>query len=187
MHCVQCGNQLMPGQIYCSKCGQQVAGAMASPSTPPPASPAPSSTYQTSTPGGSAVFPKSSRVARHLNVLGALWIVYSGLRFVSGLAVMTIFGSFRFPRLFTPFPGLMPGFLGPFLSGLGVAIAALAIAGVIAGWGLMAHRPWARMLTIVLACINLVHLPLGTALGIYTLWVLVPQEACTEYQRLANV
>ena len=185
MHCVQCGTQLMPGQIYCSKCGQQVAGSMASPSTPPPAPPVQSSTYQTSAPRGSETFPRSSRVARHLNVLGVLWIVYSGLRLVSGLAVMA-FGSFRFPFLVTPFPSLLHGFLGPFLSVLGFAITALAIVGVIAGWGLMAHCPWARMLTIVLGCINLVHLPLGTALGIYTLWVLLPQDACSEYQRLAS-
>jgi len=185
MHCAQCGTQLVPGQIFCSKCGQQFAGTMASPSTPPPAPSVQSSTYQTSTMGGSAVFANSSRVARHLNVLGVLWIVYSGLRLISGLAVMA-FGSFRFPFLIGPFPGLMRGFLGPFLSAIGLVITAMAVAGVVAGWGLMAHSSWARMLAIVLGCINLIHLPLGTALGIYTLWVLLPVDSCTEYQRLAS-
>jgi hypothetical protein len=43
------------------------------------------------------------------------------------------------------------------------------------------------MLAIVLGCISLIHFPLGTALGIYTLWVLIPEHAEAEYQRLARV
>jgi hypothetical protein len=66
-------------------------------------------------------------------------------------------------------------------------ILGFAIAGGIAGWGLMAHAPWARMLAIVLGCISLIHFPFGTALGIYTLWVLVPGDADAEYRSLAGV
>jgi hypothetical protein len=116
-------------------------------------------------------------------VLGILWIIYSVLRLIPGLVLMGI-GSMRFPFLLAPVPGFVHGLLGHFLSVLGLGISALAIAGVAAGWGLMAHSPWARMLTIVLGCISLIHIPLGTALGIYTLWVLLPQDACLEYQRL---
>lgn len=56
-----------------------------------------------------------------------------------------------------------------------VAIAALAWAA--AHWqaarGLGRGRPWARNLALVLAAFNLLLLPLGTALGLYTLWVLL--------------
>jgi hypothetical protein len=92
----------------------------------------------------------------------------------------------RFPFLLAPVPGFLHGFLGPFLSALGFGISALAIAGIITGWGLMARSSWARMLAVVLGCISLIHIPLGTALGIYTLWVLLPADACSEYQRLAS-
>jgi hypothetical protein len=50
----------------------------------------------------------------------------------------------------------------------------------------MTHRPSARMLAIVLGCISLIHLPFGTALGIYTLWVLLPADADTEYRSMAG-
>jgi len=185
MQCVQCGAPVMPGQMFCSKCGQPIADAMASPAAAPPAPPVQSSTGQPSEPAPSRGFARPSRVARHLNVLGILWIVYSGLRLIPGVA-MVAFGSMHFPFLLTPLPGPLRAFLGPFLTALGLGISALAIAGVIAGWGLMAHGPWARMLTIVLGCISLIHIPLGTALGIYTLWVLVPEDAGREYQRLAG-
>lgn len=77
-------------------------------------------------------------------------------------------------------------FLTPFLGVIGVLVSGLAVAGVIAGWGLIARYPWARMLSIVLACISLIHFPFGTALGIYTLWVLAPASADAEYRSLAR-
>jgi hypothetical protein len=124
-------------------------------------------------------------VARHLNALGLLWIILSVLRLIPGVA-MTVLGHMRFPFMLMPIPSHMRLFLAPFLGGIGLLISGFAIAGLIAGGGLMAHSPWARMLAIVLGCISLIHFPLGTALGIYTLWVLVPQGADAEYRSLAR-
>ena len=42
------------------------------------------------------------------------------------------------------------------------------------------------MLAIVLAFLNLLHPPLGTAIGIYTLWVLLPAASEAEWQRTAR-
>jgi urea transporter len=124
-------------------------------------------------------------VARHLGVLGVLWVIFSGLRLIPGLTLIGLV-HFRFPFMFAPIPAPMRLFLTPFLAGIGVLLSGYAIAGMIAGIGLLAHSPWARMLTIVLGCISLIHFPLGTALGIYTLWVLVPEGADNEYKALAR-
>jgi len=51
-------------------------------------------------------------------------------------------------------------------------MVALGIPGVIAGWGLMNFRPWARILVIILSILHLPSIPLGTAIGVYGLWVL---------------
>lgn len=48
----------------------------------------------------------------------------------------------------------------------------LALPGIIAGLGLLRFKPWARILMIILGVLNLFDVPIGTALGIYTLWVL---------------
>jgi hypothetical protein len=53
---------------------------------------------------------------------------------------------------------------------------------VLAGWGLMERKPWARTLAIVLGVIVLVKFPVGTALGIYTLWTLAPAQSEAEYR-----
>jgi hypothetical protein len=118
-------------------------------------------------------------------VLGALWIGLSVLRLIPGMALMA-FGHMHFPFMLMPIPAHLRLFLAPFLGMIGLAISGFAIAGVIAGWGLLSHTPWARMLAIVLGCISLIHFPFGTALGIYTLWVLIPEGAEAEYQLLAR-
>jgi hypothetical protein len=109
----------------------------------------------------------------------------SALRLIPGVALMA-FGHMRFPFMLMPIPAPMRLFLAPFLGMIGLLISGYAIAGVIAGWGLLVHAPWARLLAIVLGCISLIHFPFGTALGIYTLWVLIPEHAEAEYQGLAR-
>ena len=41
-------------------------------------------------------------------------------------------------------------------------------------------------LAIVLACFSLIKIPFGTALGIYTLWVLLPASSEEEYRQIAR-
>lgn len=43
---------------------------------------------------------------------------------------------------------------------------------IIGGIGVLKHANWARYLTLVLSVLDLFNFPLGTALGIYCLWVL---------------
>jgi hypothetical protein len=50
--------------------------------------------------------------------------------------------------------------------------AILAVPGLIAGIGLVTERSWARLLALAVSVLNLVNFPLGTAVAIYTFWVL---------------
>jgi hypothetical protein len=47
---------------------------------------------------------------------------------------------------------------------------------IIGGFGLLKHKSWARTLVIIIACVDLIFIPIGTALGIYALWVLLNEE-----------
>jgi hypothetical protein len=42
------------------------------------------------------------------------------------------------------------------------------------------------VLGIVVAILSLLKFPIGTALGIYTLWVLAPAESGAEYDAIAD-
>ncbi len=52
----------------------------------------------------------------------------------------------------------------------------LALPELAVGWGMWNLRPWSRYGGILLGAINLVNFPFGTLLGVYTLWVLVPEK-----------
>jgi len=62
----------------------------------------------------------------------------------------------------------------------------MVVLGFVAAIGLLERHEWARTLAIVLAVIALVHPLLGTALGIYTLWVLLPSDSDQEWRRMAR-
>jgi len=49
----------------------------------------------------------------------------------------------------------------------------MSVPSILAGFGLLGHRPWARILALVLSGLGLVNTPLATVLGIYGLWVLL--------------
>ena len=56
-------------------------------------------------------------------------------------------------------------------------LGGLATPGVIAGYGLLKRKSWARVLAIVIGILNLVNFPIGTAIGVYTIFVLMQEEA----------
>lgn len=56
---------------------------------------------------------------------------------------------------------------------LAVFLAVVSLPSVIAGIGLMQRANWARVLTLIIAAMNLLNIPVGTALGVYAFWVLL--------------
>ena len=55
-------------------------------------------------------------------------------------------------------------------------LLATSLPGLIAAIGLLRLRPWARVLGIVAAVLYLIHIPFGTAVGAYAIWVLVNKD-----------
>ncbi len=53
----------------------------------------------------------------------------------------------------------------------------LALPGLVAGIGLLKRRNWGRILSIIVSVFNLMNFPIGTALAVYTLWVLFQESA----------
>ena len=142
-----------------------------------------------------AVTPAQGRVRRHIHRLATLWVVNGILR-LTGVTWFMLFGSMFFPgwrgRMW---PGAWP--MGPgwgfdsFLPGglfsLGIFLGFFGVLHLVLAWGLFERQPWARVLGLVLGILALLRFPFGTALGIYTLWVLAPDESAREYEQLVNL
>jgi len=170
MFCDNCGAPVIPGQNFCSKCGKQLAAE----ANPPVQAPA-------NQPASPPLRPAQSRIEKHTRILAILWLVISILGLVRGFGIF--FGG-SIAMHFIPFP--MRAFFWPIAGFIGTLLLASSVAGFLAGWGLLNYRPWARVLALIVGVISLIHIPFGTALGIYTLWVLLPGESEREYQRLAH-
>jgi len=176
MFCDKCGTRLNPGAQFCMACGKAVFSA--------PTVMAP----------GMLPGVPDGRVRRHIHRLATLWLI-SGI-----LRLTAIGGFFMFSRMFLPF---MHGWMGRlngvpwgpwnpehFLSGsfvsIGILLAFFGVLHFVLAWGLFERQPWARVLGLVLGVLALFRLPFGTALGIYTLWVLAPEHSAREYDQLSH-
>ena len=159
MFCDRCGASVEAGQAFCSKCGKQIVGPIS----------------------GMQSYP--GRVQHHAHLLGILWLAMSAFNAV-GSIVLLMLGNVLFPHLreMKDVPSDVPvGFLTALFTTLGIIVLAKAALGFLAGWGLMQRETWARVLVLVLAFISLFNIPFGTAIGVYTLWVLLPGQSQQEY------
>jgi hypothetical protein len=132
----------------------------------------------------------STRVAQHLQTLGMLWLVYSALRALGALlALLFVDGFFghhwhsNWEFGWSPFGSMWHAVFWPFALSLFAANLALTL---LPTYALLTRQPWGRILTIVCSVLCLFHPPLGTALGIYTLWVLAPAASGVEYAMIAK-
>ena len=113
---------------------------------------------------------------QHVTILGWLYVVSHALFLVMGgfvFILLTGIGAASGEAEATRILGVVG-------TAVGLLLAALAVPGLAAGYGLLKHKPWARILAIVVGVLGLVNFPVGTAIGLYTFWVLT-QEAATEY------
>ena len=164
MFCSGCGHALAQGQIVCPQCNRPVA-----PQVPP-------------VPGFEFLL---AGYASKVRVLGILWLVYAGITLIFGIvglafahAFLSGFGPFahsHVPQTWF-FPGLLR-FAWLFMVGRAVLAA-------VAGWGLLERTQWGRIVAIIAAVLSLLKFPFGTALGIWTLVMLLGYRNSTLYAQL---
>jgi hypothetical protein len=123
---------------------------------------------------------ENSNMKKHVTVVGAIQIGFS----VIGLMIaVAAFFALTFARGFTENDDagqMVLGFLSisiPLLFGF---ISSLGLAG---GIGLLAYRPWARYLIIVISAIGCVNIPFGTVKGVYSIWVLIQDETIKLFNK----
>ena len=118
-------------------------------------------------------------MSTHVKVLGVLFIAVSALGVLAALFLVVALGGTAGLVGATADPEeaalalLILGLTGVALVGM---LLVLSLPGLITGFGLLSYKPWARILGIVLAILQLVNIPIGTLLGIYALWVLLNKD-----------
>lgn len=116
----------------------------------------------------------------HVKVLGVLYILVSALGLCAALFLMLAVGAASGIVATAAEPqdaALALPILGISGTALVVFLLLVSAPGLITGIGLLKFRPWSRILGIALSAINLIHIPFGTLLGIYGLWVLLNKDS----------
>ena len=118
-------------------------------------------------------------MAQHVKILGILHIIFGALGVMAAVVVLLIFGGLagivgvsgqsQDSAVAVPIMGAIGGIIAVFL-------LIVSVPGLAAGIGLLQFKSWARILTLILSGLDLLSVPIGTALGIYGFWVLLNRE-----------
>lgn len=112
----------------------------------------------------------------HIDVLGWLHLVWGGFGLLTGASLMILAAGAR-QALAGEAYGLGERAAVVVLLTVGGLLMTGGAACAVTGWALRLIRRRARRAALVLAVPNLVLVPFGTALGIYTFWVLLNNDA----------
>ncbi|HMJ70973.1 MAG TPA: hypothetical protein VK508_18860 [Cyclobacteriaceae bacterium] len=110
----------------------------------------------------------------HKKILGIIYIITASMIILVSLfirAIMSVVFGFAFDgmddedRRVGEFVMAMVSFLPAIL------IIFSGIPTLIAGIGLLTKQSWAVILSLIVGCLKLFSIPIGTAIGIYSIWI----------------
>lgn len=116
---------------------------------------------------------EESTMKKHVTLVAALQIGFSAMGIIGATI---LFFVFSFAGSFVPDMGVEGSilkFFGTFLPSL---LILGSILGLVGGIGLLNMQRWARILVMIMAAIGCFVFPVGTIVGVYSLWVLLQDE-----------
>ena len=122
---------------------------------------------------------------QHKKVLGIIYLITSILQilFLSMLSLLwsTIFGFIM--SEVDPHEGRIVEFVFSILRFIPwIIVLFISIPTLIAGFGLMNGQKWALMMALILGCLKILSFPIGTAIGIYSIWVYLESDKLEKVQ-----
>ena len=122
---------------------------------------------------------EDSRMKKHVAVVGAIQIGFAILGLILAVVIFFVM-SFARSQVGGDRTGEMV--LGFLSISLPILFGFLSTIGLVGGIGLLAYKPWARYLVMVVAALGCLNIPIGTLKGVYTLWVLLQDETIKLFE-----
>ena len=129
---------------------------------------------------------------KHITLVGAFNAAYRGFILFWSMVLFLVAAACN--RLFEYL--MRTGALSPhevpfeFLDVIPFIIAIIAlimfvvsVAGIIGAIGVLKRKEWGRIIVLIVSFFNLTHIPLGTALGAYTIWALFNDDVIREFRK----
>ncbi len=111
---------------------------------------------------------------KHVDLISILWIVSGSLGILLAIfAFWLLWGITFIPNI-----GYEASYILRLVATWGsIFLAVFSAPEIIGGIGLLRRKEWGRIVVLVVSFFNLINFPLGTALGIYSIIILLKEES----------
>ena len=122
---------------------------------------------------GQSTFNQGVDMEGHVNVVGYLCVGLSILAILIGAFTFVLLAGIGFVAHDEEASFILPtiGFV------VALFFCLISVPGIIGGIGLFKRRECARILVLIISALQLINFPIGTAIGAYSIWVLVQQDS----------
>jgi tRNA A-37 threonylcarbamoyl transferase component Bud32 len=127
--------------------------------------------------------PAINRMEKHITIVAVLSIVFGTIGVLVGTFLFVVISG---GGLISQDPTAM-NITGIVATGVGGFFMLISVPDIIAGIGLLKRRSWARILAFALAILDLMQIPIGTAIGIYVIWVLMNDETIKLFAEASEI
>ena len=116
---------------------------------------------------------ENSKMRKHVSVVAVIQIAFGALGLIGALALNLVFD---FAGSFVHDDEVATMVMNAMKLILPITIGFFSVLKLVGGIGLLCYKNWARYFVIVLAAIGCLNIPIGTLIGVYSLWVLLQDE-----------
>ena len=109
---------------------------------------------------------------KHITLVAAFHITFGIILAGAGIALATVLTSIGF----LSGDAHAMAVLGTIAPILGFFMVLVGLPMIIGGVGLLKKRSWARILIIIMSILALFKIPVGTAVGVYSIWAMLQDE-----------
>jgi hypothetical protein len=117
---------------------------------------------------------EESKMKKHVTAVGAIQIGFGILGFIGALVVFLALNFAKGMVGNEDVPTVVLGFLS---IGLPLLIGFFATLNLVGGIGLLSYKNWARILVMIVAAMGCLMIPIGTLIGVYSIWVLMQDDS----------
>jgi hypothetical protein len=125
-------------------------------------------------------------MGQHVKIIGILHVVMGGMGVLAAVAFLALFNGIA-SIVGTQVETSDAAVAVPVLGGIGgilfVICLVFSLPSLIGGIALLNMASWSRVFMLVVSVLYLIHIPIGTALGIYGIWALTKPETRALFER----
>jgi hypothetical protein len=123
---------------------------------------------------------EDSKMKKHVTAVAAIQIGFSTLWLIGAVVLYFVLTFARSQvsveeemavKVLTLLSMILPVFIG-----------VIALIGLIGGIGLLSYKQWGRIMTIIVSALGCFNIPIGTLIGVYSIWVLMQDETVKLFQ-----